>query len=133
MVPGGFRTEVGHPREAARYVLPAADPAVLRALARTVTAPDIRLKICAPRAEVAPLLTAAWRYDEPQYLMTAPLPPDPPAAAPPPGYRLDTEECDGIMDVRVWATGGAADRPAASGRIALTGGTDGARCPPSTT
>ncbi|MFD9816278.1 GNAT family N-acetyltransferase [Streptomyces sp. NPDC059080] len=124
VVPGGFRIEVGHPRHAARYVLPAADPAVLRALARTVTTPDIWLKICAPRAEVAPLLTAAWQYDEPQYLMTATLPPDPPAAAPPSGYRLGTEECDGIMDVRVWATG-TADRPAASGRTALTGGVDG--------
>ncbi|GAA3165618.1 MULTISPECIES: GNAT family N-acetyltransferase [Streptomyces] len=128
IVPGGFRIEVGRPREAARYVLPDADPAVVRELARTVTAPDIWLKICAPRDRVAPLLRAGWRYDEPQYLMTAPLPPSPLVTAVPPGYRLVTEECDGITDVRVWATNGptAADRPAASGRTALTGGTGGA-------
>jgi GNAT superfamily N-acetyltransferase len=126
-VPGGFRIEVDRPREAARYVLPAADPAVLGELVRTVTAPDIWLKICAPRSQVAQLLTAAWRYDEPQYLMTAPMPLSPLVTTPPPGYRLDTEECDGIMDVRVWATDGpgATDRPAASGRTALTGGMGG--------
>ncbi|WP_399086979.1 GNAT family N-acetyltransferase [Streptomyces sp. BBFR2] len=123
---GGYRIEVGRPRHAARYVLPAADPAVLRELARTV-APDVWLKICAPRDRVAPLLTGAWRYDEPQYLMTAPLPPSPPDTVPPPGYRLVTEECDGILDVRILVTGrAAADRPAASGRTALTGGTGGA-------
>ncbi|MFF9477858.1 GNAT family N-acetyltransferase [Streptomyces sp. NPDC014733] len=125
-VPGGFRIELGSPRDAVRYIVPAPDPGALRDLARTVAAPHTWLKIFAPRAEVAPLLSDAWRLHGPQYLMTAPPPPSDQVTPAPPGYRLDTEECDGILDVRVWATGDAAGVPAASGRTALTGGTGGA-------
>ncbi|MEU3709289.1 GNAT family N-acetyltransferase [Streptomyces catenulae] len=126
VVPGGLRIELGRPRDAVRYILPDPDPVALRDLDRTAAAPHTWIKVFAPHAEVAPLLSPAWHHAGPQYLMTAPMPPSSQVTPAPPGYRLDTEECDGILDVRVWATGEAADRPAASGRAALIGGTGGA-------
>ncbi|MFJ9406327.1 GNAT family N-acetyltransferase [Streptomyces sp. NPDC101393] len=127
-VPGGFRIEVGRPHHLARYVLPTADPAVLRRLVDGITTPGLGLKVCAPREAVAPALTPAWEISDPQYLMTSPLavPPTRPLA-PPPGYRLDvSHQDDGTLDARVLAceeTGsadsGATPVPAASGRVAL--------------
>ncbi len=120
-VPGGFRIEVGLPDHRARYVLPAADAAVLRDLVGAIDTPGLWIKVCAPREALEPALTPAWRISEPQYLMVSALAPVPPAT-PPPGYTLDLTDHDGIIDARVLFSGsGSGDAvPAASGRAALT-------------
>ncbi|MCB5911191.1 GNAT family N-acetyltransferase [Streptomyces pinistramenti] len=101
-VPGGFRIEVGQPRHVARYVLPAADPDVLRELVRGIDAPGLWLKVCAPRERIEPLLPPGWQFSEPQYLMTAPLEP-PGDLTPPPGYRLTVRhDADGgLIEARI--------------------------------
>ncbi|MFH8555566.1 GNAT family N-acetyltransferase [Streptomyces celluloflavus] len=131
-VPGGFRIEVGSPNHRARYVLPAADPAVLRDLVGAIDTPGLWIKVCAPREALEPALTPAWKISEPQYLMVSALAPMPPAT-PPPGYTLDLTDHDGIVDARVLfsgsGTGTGSDSgdavPAASGRAALTTGAPG--------
>ncbi|WP_052863710.1 GNAT family N-acetyltransferase [Streptomyces niger] len=72
-VPGGFRIAVGRTDQVARYVLPAADPAVLRRLSVALITPGLWLKVCAPRSAVEPALPASWEFQAPEYLMTAPL------------------------------------------------------------
>ncbi|MFD7106180.1 hypothetical protein [Streptomyces celluloflavus] len=131
-VPGGFRIEVGSPNHRARYVLPAADPAVLRDLVGAIDTPGLWIKVCAPREALEPALTPAWKISEPQYLMVSALAPMPPAT-PPPGYTLDLTDHDGIIDARVLCSGTGAGSGsgsggavlAASGRAALTTGAPG--------
>ncbi|MFH8585013.1 GNAT family N-acetyltransferase [Streptomyces celluloflavus] len=135
-VPGGFRIEVGSPNHRARYVLPAADPAVLRDLVGAIDTPGLWIKVCAPREALEPALTPAWKISEPQYLMVSALAPMPPAT-PPPGYTLDLTDHDGIIDARVLCSGSGTGTGtgtgsdsggavlAASGRAALTTGAPG--------
>ncbi|MEU8683259.1 GNAT family N-acetyltransferase [Streptomyces sp. NPDC048611] len=129
-VPGGFRIEVRRPGHLARHVLPGADPAVLRGLVDTLTAPGQWIKACAPREAVEPLLTADWEISEPQYLMTTDRP-APPGAGDglPSGYRLEVvDEGAGVYEARVHTGSGPA--LAASGRAALTTGAAGGRPAP---
>ncbi|POX40301.1 GNAT family N-acetyltransferase [Streptomyces sp. Ru73] len=146
-VPGGFRIAVGRTDQVARYVLPAADPTVLRRLSVALITPGLWLKVCAPRSAVEPALPASWEFQAPEYLMTAPLgrttrdgarttgvpdglrdglvpgaapapPPDP--AVLPGGYVVETVAQGGIVDARAFAATGEV---AAGGRVALAGAT----------
>lgn len=133
-VPGGFRIAVGRTDQVARYVLPAADPAVLRRLSGALITPGLWLKVCAPRSVVEPALPEYWDFREPEFLMTAPLlpgrglppvPPVPPGTAPDPlvlpgGYVVETVAEGGLVDARAFTESGEV---AASGRVALTGTT----------
>ncbi|MFH8366410.1 GNAT family N-acetyltransferase [Streptomyces sp. NPDC018031] len=118
-VPGGFRVEDGAPGRPVRYVLPAADETVLRDLVGGIVTPGVRLKVCASRERVVPLLTGAWEVGEPEFLMTAALSglrvgPAAPASAPQ-GYVIESVARDGAIDVRIRSGGGTA----AAGRVAL--------------
>ncbi|WP_030609806.1 GNAT family N-acetyltransferase [Streptomyces sclerotialus] len=146
-VPGGFRIAVGRTDQVARYVLPSADPAVLRRLSVALITPGLWLKVCAPRSAVEPALPASWEFRTPEYLMTAPLvravrdgsgtagvpdglgdglvpgaapapPPDP--AVLPGGYVVETVAQGGLVDARAFAATGEV---AAGGRVALAGAT----------
>ncbi|MEU2788958.1 GNAT family N-acetyltransferase [Streptomyces sp. NPDC007100] len=119
-VPGGFHIDIGLPEHAGRYVLPAADPGLLRGLAASITVPNLWIKVCAPREEIAPLLPPAWEFAEPQFLMSAALPVSAGPVVPPPGYLVETADKDGtgVIDCRVLDA--ATGEPAAWGRAALT-------------
>ncbi|KAA2261250.1 GNAT family N-acetyltransferase [Solihabitans fulvus] len=116
--PWGFRIEVGRPNHVRRYVLPTADPAVLRELASTIDTPGAWLKVCAPADAVAPLLTDGWSIPTDEYLMATALRPT--EAAPPAGYSVRSTTTGGITEVQVLAADG---ETAATGRIASTGST----------
>ncbi|MER7399543.1 GNAT family N-acetyltransferase [Streptomyces sp. NPDC000151] len=143
-VPGGFRIAVGRTDQVARYVLPAADPGVLRRLSAALITPGLWLKVCAPRSVVEPALPASWDFQAPEYLMTAPLgravrigkrgevpdglrdglvpgaapapPPDP--AVLPGGYVVETVAQGDLVDARAFSATGEV---AAGGRVALAG------------
>ncbi|MGW4893559.1 GNAT family N-acetyltransferase [Kitasatospora sp. NPDC004240] len=115
-VDGGHRIEVGLPGHVRRYVLPSAEPSVLRVLAGTAAEPGVWLKVCAARERVAPLLGPGWLLKEPEFLMAAPLRAR--ARAVPAGYRVEVGAADGAVDLRVLTTDG---RPAATGRVGRAG------------
>ncbi|MFK8848622.1 GNAT family N-acetyltransferase [Streptomyces sp. Ac-502] len=121
---GGFHVEIGRPGQPGRYVFPTADPDVLRSLTASITAPNLWVKVCAPRAVVAPLLPSGWEFDEPQFLMsvTPAAPGEPSARRPhaPARYTVETVDKDGngILDCRVLHT--ATGDLAARGRAAVT-------------
>ncbi|MEU3538682.1 GNAT family N-acetyltransferase [Streptomyces paromomycinus] len=121
---GGFHVEIGRPGQPGRYVFPTADPDVLRSLTASITAPNLWVKVCAPRAVIAPVLPSGWEFDEPQFLMSVTLaaPDGSPARRPhaPAGYTVETvnKDGDGIIDCRVLHT--ATGDLAARGRAAVT-------------
>ncbi|SDW81301.1 hypothetical protein SAMN05216215_1005205 [Saccharopolyspora shandongensis] len=67
----GYRIDVGAPGHRVRFVLNG--PASTGRRAATLTAPGTWLKVCGDRAEVVSALSAAWRVEAPEYLMSAAL------------------------------------------------------------
>ncbi|KAA6214467.1 N-acetyltransferase [Streptomyces albofaciens JCM 4342] len=116
---GGFYVEVRVPVRSPRYVFAAADPDVLRGLVASITTPNLWINVCAPRSDIAPALPPTWEIAEPQFLMSAVLPPAPTLVAAPAGYSVETvdEDDTGVLQCRVLdaATGALAAR----GRAAL--------------
>ncbi|MEV5598267.1 GNAT family N-acetyltransferase [Streptomyces sp. NPDC052496] len=123
-VHGGFHVETGLPEQPGRYVFPVADPDALRDLTASITTPNVWVKVCAPRAEVAPVLPSGWEFDVPQFLMSTALATASAYAGrcdrAPDGYMVETVDRDGtgIIDCRVLdaATGDLAAR----GQAAVT-------------
>ncbi|MFH8347879.1 GNAT family N-acetyltransferase [Streptomyces sp. NPDC018045] len=118
---GGFHIEIGLPDQPGRYVFPTADLNVLRGLVASITVPNLWIKVCAPRAVIAPVLPSGWEFAEPQFLMSTALAERPARCLrAPAGYTVETVDRDGtgIIDCRVQdaATGGLAAR----GRAAVT-------------
>ena len=89
---GAFRTFVGHPLETERYVFPTLDPERLRSLANQITRPLVFLKVCAPAAEVLPLLPGRWRHTGGRWMMAAAMDGHLPDVHLPPGYTLSVDE-----------------------------------------
>jgi GNAT superfamily N-acetyltransferase len=115
-VPGGFEIEVGKPGHLRRYVLPAADPVVIRDLMERITEPDIWIKVSAPEDEVAPLLAPAWTLMDPGFMMTTTL--RPVEVTPPAGYLVAATTEETVTVVRVLTADG---QLAARGRVAVAG------------
>ncbi|MFD7664899.1 GNAT family N-acetyltransferase [Streptomyces sp. NPDC059788] len=117
---GGFHVVVGLPDQPSRYVFPTADLGVLRELTASITTPNLWIKVCVPREEIAPVLPAGWEFGEPQFLMSTALPASPTPPEPPAGYTVETvdEDGTGVIDCRVLdaATGSLAAR----GRAGIT-------------
>ncbi|RSO13657.1 GNAT family N-acetyltransferase [Streptomyces sp. WAC 06783] len=120
-VHGGFYVEVRVPVRSHRYVFAAPDPDVLRDLIASITTPGLWVNVCAPRADIAPALPPDWEFAEPQFLMSAALPPAPAPVAAPAGYTVETvdEDGTGVLQCRVLDT--ATGDLAARGRAGLTG------------
>lgn len=116
-VPGGHRIDVGLPGHMRRYVLPEADPAVLRDLVAAATEPGTWIKVCAPAGRVTPALTPRWEVQDPEFMMSATL--RPATATAPDGYTVRTVTADGVTEAEVRAADGSL---AASGRTGRTGG-----------
>ncbi|KOT98666.1 hypothetical protein ADK86_16005 [Streptomyces sp. NRRL F-5755] len=119
-VHGGFYVEVRVPVWSHRYVFPAADPGVLRDLTASITTPNLWINVCAPRSEVAPVLPATWEITEPQFLMSAALPPVPAPVAAPAGYTVETADEDGTGVYQCRVLDAATGHLAARGRAGLT-------------
>ncbi|MFE9746748.1 GNAT family N-acetyltransferase [Saccharothrix saharensis] len=114
--PDGFRIDVGAPGHRVRFVL--AGTASVRARATASTAPGTWLKVCAPRADVVPLLGPEWVVGGPEFLMSSALGGGVVTSAPD-GYRSRIVRERGFAEVLVDAPNG--DR-AARGRFAVHGG-----------
>ncbi|TLF58662.1 GNAT family N-acetyltransferase, partial [Nonomuraea sp. KC401] len=71
--PWGTRVDVGLPGHVARHIVPAPTPEILHRLTGTITTPGTWLKLCAPAEAVVPHLPAAWRVEEPEFMMTTTL------------------------------------------------------------
>lgn len=91
---GGWRVDTGLPNELRRYVFARAGKG-LRALADTITAPRIYLKLCASEQEMRALLPPRWQLQQPRFVMTGEdyRPGAVPLAA---GYTLQLS-CDGAI------------------------------------
>ncbi|MEV5537606.1 GNAT family N-acetyltransferase [Saccharopolyspora shandongensis] len=113
--PDGYRIDVGVPGHRVRFVLNG--PASTGRRAATLTAPGTWLKVCGDRAEVVSALSAAWRVEAPEYLMSAALSSDD-AGAIEPGYSAGITSDGDVHDVAVLADDGTV---AASGRVAIAG------------
>jgi len=115
-VPGGFEIEVGKPGHLRRYVLPAADPVVIRDLMERITEPDIWIKVTAHEDEVVPLLAPAWTLMEPGFMMTTTL--HSVEVTLPAGYLVNATTEEAVTVVQVLTADG---QPAARGRVAVAG------------
>ena len=120
-VHGGFYLLDGRPQQKARYVFPELREEVVRELTAAIDEPFVYLKICAPRAAVAPLLPAAWRIADPGFIMTAGARAldGPGPGAMPQGHVASLREEGGVIALAVADEAGA---PAARGRLVLRGG-----------
>jgi GNAT superfamily N-acetyltransferase len=112
---GGWRVDTASPEEVRRYIFASADEPV-RALARSITVPRVRLKVCVERQALAALLPPGWMFEDGAFVMTGPVPA---AARVPPGYRIARHDAAGVRHVRVMADDGAV---AASGHGATARG-----------
>ncbi|MFH8406690.1 GNAT family N-acetyltransferase [Streptomyces sp. NPDC018019] len=119
-VHGGFYVEVRVPVRSHRYVFPAADPDVLRGLIASITTPNLWVNVCAPRSDIAPALPPTWEFAEPQFLMSATLPPAPAPVAAPTGYTVETVDEDGTGVLQCRVLDAATGELAARGRAGLT-------------
>lgn len=116
---GVLRIAVGRPDQTVRHVMPSLDAPTLRRLIEGAEA-GTWLKICADRAQVAPLLPAHWRLHEPEFLMgtalgTASGTDTRPAVA---GYRHELDREGALWRVQVLSESGEV---AASGQAAVDG------------
>lgn len=112
---GVLRIAVGRPDQTVRHVMPSLDAPALRRLIEGAEA-GTWLKICADRAQVAPLLPVHWRLHEPEFLMGAPLSSGGlPALA---GYRHELDREGALWRVQVLSETGEV---AASGQAAVDG------------
>lgn len=128
--PWGWSIDVGTFKEAGRAILPAADEATVRELARSTAAPGRWLKVFLPEVSVAPEAAGAaealatpwlgpdWAVDLPGFLMSTPL--RTAALRVPDGYRLREWTRGGVLRTAVFAADGSL---AARGQLAPTGAT----------
>lgn len=112
---GVLRIEVGRPDHLVRHVMPSLDASTLHRLIECAEA-GTWVKICADRAQVAPLLPAHWRLHEPEFLMGKVLGTDTlPEIA---GYRHELDREGALWRVQVLSETGEV---AASGQAAVDG------------
>jgi ribosomal protein S18 acetylase RimI-like enzyme len=117
--PWGYYIEVaGNPAEVGRHVLPEAVEPAVRAAAAAETTPRTWMKMPAEPEDIERWLTPGWvvAWEETGHLMTVDLTPTTPRT--PPGYTVDVEYVDGVVQVRVRDEAGGA---AAQGQAALVG------------
>lgn len=112
---GVLRIEVGRPDHLVRHVMPSLDASTLHRLIECAEA-GTWLKICADRAQVAPLLPPHWQLHEPEFLMGTAL-----GAVRLPeiaGYRHELDREGALWRVQVLSETGEV---AASGQAAVDG------------
>jgi GNAT superfamily N-acetyltransferase len=114
---GGFRVDVGWPRQRVRYVFPSVDEG-MRRIAERVTEPWILLKACAPPDAVRTCLPPRWMIERLGFMMTRDGPAPPPHAARVDGYTL---ELDATGPVSIATVLDARGDVAAGGRLAQVG------------
>jgi len=111
---GGFRVDVGWPRQRVRYVFPAVTAGYQR-LAESIVEPWIHLKVCADAGAVRKLLPPRWVIQPQGFLMTTDrlrsATPDLPS-----GYSLDVNRELSVPLVRVVMTEG---ETSSIGRVAI--------------
>jgi GNAT superfamily N-acetyltransferase len=108
----GHYLEVGLPDQQARYLFATLDTAEIVALGRTIGKPWIYLKVCAPEAEVQPLLPGQWQIrTPPTYMMAADLRATDAAFSE--GFHLSFAQEDGVLTASVHC----AEKLAAQGRL----------------
>ncbi|XVV00150.1 GNAT family N-acetyltransferase [Actinosynnema sp. CA-248983] len=112
----GFRVDVGRAGHRVRYVIAGTSSVRERA---AVTTPGTWLKVCAPRADVLPLLGPEWSVGAPEFLMSVVLDGAGEAGAAPDGYRVEVAGERGYREVVVVGPEGD---PAARGRFAVRDG-----------
>lgn len=94
----GWRVETGAPSERRRYVFSAPSPHV-SVLARSITTPDIAIKLCADGQQLLGLVPRAWRLLPPAYLMAQPGMVESDIVVPA-GYRLEMSSIAGAQMAR---------------------------------
>ncbi|MBZ4191835.1 GNAT family N-acetyltransferase [Niabella beijingensis] len=112
----GFRVDVGHQQQRARYVFPRLDIAFIR-LSERINTPWIFLKVCATPDQVKHVVSHKWVLQPPGYMMHClhrMLIPD---LRLPPGYTLTTaRQSSAVYIVRVVTQSGES---ASIGRVVL--------------
>ncbi len=116
-VEGGFRVDVGWPRQRVRYVFPRCC-AELRRLAETISEPWVFLKVCESPAEMRELLPPRWIVQPVGFMMTRTGPLDSPRRSVPRGYSLGVDERASVPLATVVSIAGDV---VASGRVAVVG------------
>ncbi|MFJ3220942.1 GNAT family N-acetyltransferase [Kitasatospora sp. NPDC086801] len=114
--PWGWTIDVGVVGHVARHVLPEPTEADVRKIVEATTAPGTWLKLFTEDAVVRPWLGPQWRFDQPGYLMTAPLAAERPEV--PAGYTVTTWSRGGIVRALVRTEAG---HLAARGQAGLAG------------
>lgn len=115
---GALYVHVGAPDQAGRYVFPTVDPELIAATARSVTAPDVFLKILADEGTVRRMLPPRWTLRPPGYMMAlGALPAMPRRRTLPAGYALHHFDEDGVQQVHILHRGEVAAR----GRVLAMG------------
>lgn len=101
---GGWRVDSGQPGELRRYVFAAATPAV-RALAESIAAPAILIKMCCPAEQLLALMPPGGKIAGDTCMMTRDHADGDSAHSPalPPGYRLERLRTGPVMQVRILA------------------------------
>src|SRR5471030_2518195 len=101
---GGVRVDTGLPKETRRYVF-AGPVHGIRALAESIDAPHIPIKMCGPGDQLLALVPARWELQAAAYFMTRDGVDD---AAPvlPAGYRLELSMENQVTSARVVAADG---------------------------
>ena len=111
----GVALHVGTLTESGRYVLTVTDSDRARALTSEVRTTNFWIKWPAAPHEDEPWMPKGWKIVERQFLMATHLVPSSPPL--PSGYRLEIQEGDGAVEVRVLTDAGSV---AARGRVGMT-------------
>jgi GNAT superfamily N-acetyltransferase len=114
---GGFRVDVGWPRQRARYVFLGLTED-LRRLAGTIVDPWVFLKVCAPPEDTRASLPPRWVIQPPGFMMTCSSLMIADGVTLPEGYALDLLQDLPVPIANVLTANGEV---AASGRVALVG------------
>jgi GNAT superfamily N-acetyltransferase len=117
---GGMCVETGSPDELRRHVFAGPGPG-LRALAASIRAPRIAIKMCGTGEQLQRQVPPGWRLQPPGYLMTHPAHGQV-RHSPPAGYRLELGQDGPLLAARIHAADGAL---AASGFAAEHAGEPG--------
>jgi hypothetical protein len=112
---GGFRVDVGWPRQQVRYVFPSPGEGFLH-LAHTLTAPWTHLKVCAAPEAISSLLPSRWIIQPPGFMMTSSTLIHQPEQTLPEGYTLQITETLPVPVVKILTPD---HQLAAIGRIAF--------------
>lgn len=116
-IAGGFRVDVGWPRQLVRYVFPRCSEEVQR-LAAAIVEPWFFLKVCGGPEDLRPLLPPRWVIQPIGYLMTCSVKMPAGSASVPEGYSLKLMDGLPVPLATIHAPSGEV---VASGRVALTG------------